>query len=364
MEHRKIIGRAMLYESAFNALEDQIAIIDANGTILTTNSRWNAFCLDNGGDLAKCGVGINYLNFTDEASYEGILNVLNGEETEFHYEYPCHAIDERRWFDMVVTPLSEDDELGEVDGAVIAHRNITSRKQLELSQKSDLELAENLQQNVLLPPIDDDHISIEGLLMPSDHLSGDMYAWYQIDDHRYGVMLLDVMGHGVSSGLISMSLRSLLRGIITRVSYPNTVFDELNEHFCKLYGMDSFPKLYFSTGIYLLIDTNEQTIQYFNCGHPSGLIFGQTQQLLTQTSIPIGINAHHKISNEIVHYEKGDRIILYTDGLYDSLGMTPKQFERYVYREGISKLVSNHLSEELFADMEQADDISVVSIKL
>jgi sigma-B regulation protein RsbU (phosphoserine phosphatase) len=61
---------------------------------------------------------------------------------------------------------------------------------------------------------------------PSEQLSGDMYCYYQIDQDSYGVFILDVMGHGVSSSLVSMSIRSLLYRLITMLTDPILVINE------------------------------------------------------------------------------------------------------------------------------------------
>lgn len=42
--------------------------------------------------------------------------------------------------------------------------------------------------------------------------------------------MMDFMGHGVSAALINMSIRSLLRGLITRAIDPILVAKQLNEH--------------------------------------------------------------------------------------------------------------------------------------
>ena len=41
-----------------------------------------------------------------------------------------------------------------------------------------------------------------------------MYYWYKIDENRYGIILLDVMGHGISASLVCMFISSVLRETI------------------------------------------------------------------------------------------------------------------------------------------------------
>ena len=131
--------------------------------------------------------------------------------------------------------------------------DITKRKREEQQLHDDLLLAREVQKGALSKPIKDEHIHIEGVYLPSEMLGGDMYAWYKIDNNRYGIFLMDVMGHGVASALVSMSVRSLLRGIINNCIEPNKVMQELNHHVYSLFrGEDSLQiKNYYLTGIYV-----------------------------------------------------------------------------------------------------------------
>ncbi|WP_420910188.1 PP2C family protein-serine/threonine phosphatase, partial [Lysinibacillus fusiformis] len=61
----------------------------------------------------------------------------------------------------------------------------------------ELDLATHVQRSLLSPPLNEKDIRIEVSYLPSSNLAGDMYYWYKIDDHRYAIILLDMMGHGI-----------------------------------------------------------------------------------------------------------------------------------------------------------------------
>jgi len=124
--------------SILDSLTSQIAVLDAQGVIISVNNAWRDFA--EGNALSECSqnmLGINYLDvckhainqpYGDEASaaYIGIKAVLNGEQEAFYLEYPCHAPNQQRWFYMTVSPL-----YGSRRGVVVRHLNITERKQAE-----------------------------------------------------------------------------------------------------------------------------------------------------------------------------------------------------------------------------------------
>lgn len=347
-----------------DSLNHQIAVIDLQGNIMSANRAWTEFCLNNDGIPSRSGPGTNYLKVSNQSTVKGILDVLEGRKTIYKEEYPCHSPEEKRWFILNVTPFIADRAAGRIDGAVVSHIDITERKLLELAQEKELELAKSLQHSVLIPPIQLDEIEIEGVYLPSHQLSGDMYAWYRINDSQFGIILLDIIGHGVSASLISMSIRALLEGIIKRAVTPADVYQELNKHFKRLFGS----KMKFCTGIYLLVDTEKQSIQYVNAGSPNGLVIGNHKvQVLNEKTVPIGLKDEPEIRCGTVEYTGGEMVILYTDGLADSLKLTLSECEDLIKSEGKQRIHHTDIDafvKELLTDAHQMDDITAVSVRL
>ena len=120
-----------------NALPAYIALLDAKGTIISVNDAWKRFGILNVIQGLGNEIGQNYLDICDRAlgdgtseahmAAEGIRSVLSGEKKSFSTEYSCHLPTEQQWFELMVTPLSEDRQMG----AVVMHINITSRRQME-----------------------------------------------------------------------------------------------------------------------------------------------------------------------------------------------------------------------------------------
>ncbi|MGD0135715.1 MAG: EAL domain-containing protein [Bryobacteraceae bacterium] len=120
-----------------NALPAHIALLDTRGIIISVNDAWRLFGTANVEQGPGYGVGLNYLEVCDRARgdgsseahvvAEGIRSVLAGEKRTLSVEYPCHSPTEQRWFEVVVTPLRQDQPVG----AVVMHVNVTSRKRME-----------------------------------------------------------------------------------------------------------------------------------------------------------------------------------------------------------------------------------------
>lgn len=90
-----------------------------------------------------------------------------------------------------------------------------------------------------------------------------MYCWFKINDHLTAVLLYDAMGHGIAASLVTMSIRSLLKGIITKLIDPVMVIRELNRQIYELFSDEDMDR-FLMTAIYILIDTKNGTLHYVN----------------------------------------------------------------------------------------------------
>ncbi len=132
-----------------NSLSAHIAVLGSMGTILAVNEPWLRFGRENGNpDVKQIGLGSNYLDACRavscdadayaKAAADGVESVLSGRLPRFTLEYPCDAPALARWFKMEVISLAGND-----GGAIVAHTNITERKQAQQLlawEKSALEL--------------------------------------------------------------------------------------------------------------------------------------------------------------------------------------------------------------------------------
>jgi len=136
-----------------SSLSSHITVIDESGTLITVNKAWNDFAHENGVlSLDSISMGSNYFDVckrsmengdSDAAeAFAGIQSVFKKEKQYFEMEYPCHSPEQQRWFMLRATNFGIDTQR-----VVIAHQNITARKQaensLQLSQSNLTALIEN-----------------------------------------------------------------------------------------------------------------------------------------------------------------------------------------------------------------------------
>jgi Serine phosphatase RsbU, regulator of sigma subunit len=221
--------------------------------------------------------------------------------------------------DYVMKPINRMELLARIRSAMRLKQEIDRHKEHDKRMKFKLELAKQVQLSVLSTAIDDENLKINAAYQPSSELAGDFYNWYRIDKNRYGIILLDMMGHGISSSLVCMYISSVLRDTITRISDIEQVMHELNRYMNQLHMKDELMNYYF-TAIYLVLDVEEKTIEYVNAGHPPGIAFLDGKpELLEPCCSAIGLFNKLKVNSGKLHYEQEAGIVLYTDGLTDGM---------------------------------------------
>ena len=270
-------------------------------------------------------------------------------------------------FDFILKPFDFMHFKSRIDVALKYYKESNMRKFQELQMQNDLLFAKKVQKNLLPSRLKSTHIERDGLYFTSNSLGGDMYCWYKINEHLTAVLIYDVMGHGIATSLVTMSIRSLTKGLITRLIDPVYVIKELNRQIKEMFfdsDMDSF----LVTAIYLLIDTKNKTVDYVNAAHPAGVKMGKydhTMELSSNTPI-LGLFPNIKVNKKRIHLADWSRIILYTDGL---LSVQKNEildidfFHSYASQHNTYTLEKFAQKYKLL-DNTYKDDISIVSITI
>jgi diguanylate cyclase (GGDEF)-like protein len=148
ISERKWIEEALRESERFahatvDAIAGEITILDETGLIVEVNRAWRELAMTAASAPVAVCEGANYLVVCDatrgpDAVYaraiaKGIRAVISGKQIVFSLEYPCDFfVDsrvEKRWFNAKVTRFAGDGPIR----IVVAHENITARKQAEES---------------------------------------------------------------------------------------------------------------------------------------------------------------------------------------------------------------------------------------
>ena len=215
-----------------------------------------------------------------------------------------------------------------------------------LAINNELELARQTQLSIL--PKDTPRLpglEIAARYMPMSAVAGDFYDFVMVDEKHVGILIADVSGHGLSAALVASMLKSALPAQLPHASDPARVLSGLNQ---ALFGKF---EAHYVTAAYVFVDMANNTVSYAGAAHPPLLWWHANTQHASEcleNGLMLGPFRDSTYSAMTFALEKGDEIILVTDGILEARDSSGDQFGMDRLRTTIE---SNHaLSANAFAD--------------
>jgi sigma-B regulation protein RsbU (phosphoserine phosphatase) len=161
------------------------------------------------------------------------------------------------------------------------------------------------------------------LYRPCRTVGGDFFAVFTLGDSMAGLFICDVMGHGMRSALVTAILRGLLEELRPCANDPGRLLSELNRALVSVLRLPN--QLIFASALYLTVDTRTARLTLANAGHPCPLLVRATPRQvipLRATDLAfgpaLGIGPHQAYGAHSWPLERGDRLLLITDGLSEA----------------------------------------------
>jgi sigma-B regulation protein RsbU (phosphoserine phosphatase) len=240
----------------------------------------------------------------------------------------------------------------------------------------DLEIARDIQR-ILLPAQAPDvpGFEISGLNVPARQVSGDYFDYIKVDDERLGVAIADVSGKGVPASLIMAICRSVLRSQASQNPSPADVLKKVNRQLYPDIKEDMFISM-----AYLIVDHARAAITLSRAGHDAPLLYKKETQTVTPVKPPgmvLGIDSgsvFDRITGDFnVPLERGDCLVLYTDGVTEALDGGGYEFgmDRMIQSvrasagQGASAIVTRVIDDvrNFVGAQPQHDDITLIAIR-
>ncbi len=183
----------------------------------------------------------------------------------------------------------------------------------------DLRRAELIQRAMLPAAAPDlDGYCVNTIYRPSRQVGGDLYDVARLDDRHIAIYVADAAGHGVSAAMLAVLFKHRLpvtHGQPPEPTQPAEVLAAVND--CLLSEF-SRPGL-FVTAAYGLLDTATGELTVASAGHPSLVLHhadGRSERI-GRTGPALGLDEHAQIGQHTYTLGRGDRLLLFTDGLYE-----------------------------------------------
>jgi serine phosphatase RsbU (regulator of sigma subunit) len=208
-------------------------------------------------------------------------------------------------------------------------------------------------------------------VIPSSFLSGDFIDVFRIDPRHWGFYLADVSGHGVSSALVTVLLRTFVQRQVASsiesgddlVLSPARLLMRLNDEMAR----DHLDK--HLTIFYGVIDLQEDTLLYANAGHfPWPVLYdGGTVRVLEQPGVPVGMMARSRYQEHRVPLADSMSLSVFSDGVLDVLSQSTLDAKLEYLRGlfGRPNVTVEQAKQELHLDGQSSlpDDVAILIIQ-
>lgn len=237
--------------------------------------------------------------------------------------------------------------------------------------EGELEAARQLQFSILPSTIPEMlSLRIAATYKPMTAVAGDFYEFLPVDECRAGFFIADVSGHGVPAALIASMIKVAVQTVAASADRPDEVLRQLGEILHRqLRGQ-------FVSAAYLWMDTETCNARYSAAGHPPLLCWRQAEGVLTRiesNGLLFGVLPGGDYPVCDIPFSRGDRFLLYTDGVVEPENAAGEAFGdnhmEHVIHE--SRSVSpSELSERVLAGVRawqppsatQHDDITLIVV--
>ncbi|HEV8605321.1 MAG TPA: PP2C family protein-serine/threonine phosphatase [Tepidisphaeraceae bacterium] len=198
--------------------------------------------------------------------------------------------------------------------------NLVLRNQLSDALKAldrELQVVGEIQRSLLPPQLPKiPGFEIAAHYHTSARAGGDYYDFFPLDDGACGLFIADVSGHGTPAAVFMAITHAIAHTEPNTHTPPAKLLEYLNHHLARTYTRDGS----FVTAFYAVLDPLTRTLTYARAGHnPPRLIRGERIISLDATgALPLGILYEQLYEQSTIQLEKGDLLLLYTDGITEA----------------------------------------------
>jgi phosphoserine phosphatase RsbU/P len=213
--------------------------------------------------------------------------------------------------------------------------------------RTELELARQIQQNLLRPPPERWHnYRLAAKAETCYEVGGDFYDFMPISETGMWVVIADVSGKGISSALVMSTLQATLRALLVGMHSFERILERLNGMVQEFTGGNHYVTLFLA-----LLDSESPRVHYINAGHNPPLLLhsgGSFEQLEAGGTV-VGLIPNVRYTRAQTEFHPGDLLVLYTDGIVETCNPAGDMFGLEGIQQCLESAAPDDRPEEILA---------------
>ncbi len=240
--------------------------------------------------------------------------------------------------------------------------------------QKQLDMASVIQRSILPGNIEDwNELKFSVKYVAMEKIGGDFYDVHQLKDNKIGLMIADVSGHGIPAALVTTMAKISFGNAGAKYDSPRKIFQEVNQSILSHVKTQDY-----MTCFMVAID-DDYNVVYSNASHQKAILLRRDSakyELLDTGGLFIGAveEAGDTYEEKSVKLNYGDRLVLYTDGIPESLNESRQEYSNKRLEEVVMRnhnLPIEEFSEIIVQDVRNfignapmIDDITLIVVEL
>ena len=385
----KIYKSKVHLESTFDSVGDPIAIIRTDYSIQRVNRAYVAMVGSTFGKVLNTPC-YKILRKRESPCEDCLMKDVLQNTGRTVIERAAHPTVAERFNSITFYPFNRKG--GSCDGVVEHFRDITRLEQLktELEQhnrtlsetsrvlehaqnkiQAEIALARDVQSGLMpstIPRIEG--VDIRVVYQPVDAVGGDIYDFLTLSRHKLGFFIGDASGHGLAAAFVGTISKMSLYNHSRLESGTAALLERINRDI-----ISNVHTGHYLTGFLGVLDSFDYTFTYTRASHPKPVIIRSSGEvvMLTTPGAFIGILENPRYQQRTFNLQKGDRLYLFTDGIYELAQKDAVDGKRMGYSEFLAILTecNAHPLDEVipaiqarFTDSVFDDDYTMLAIEI
>ncbi|MCQ2168137.1 MAG: SpoIIE family protein phosphatase [Bacteroidales bacterium] len=279
-------------------------------------------------------------------------------------------------FNTALPEIKSEDEIGQLKDSFDHMQksireyihNLKNTTQEKERLESELNIASKIQMAMLSKKFpNSENIELHAILRPAKQVGGDLYDFFIYDKHILYFTVGDVSGKGVPASLIMAITRAFFRFVANMDVEPDKIVSRLNYALSDENDSGMFVTLFVGR-----LDLSTGELSYCNAGHNPVVLNGKF--LDVKPNLAVGLINDFKFELQRCLISKGDKLLLYTDGITEAERTDFTQFGEERLLAWVNSLPEDTDSSTACHDLydevkkftdgnEQNDDITIMTIK-
>lgn len=254
---------------------------------------------------------------------------------------------------------------------IIENARLVEEEKALVRVREELRLAHQIQVGLLphAPPRVPGY-DLAGRSVPAQTVGGDYYDFIAVADGQWALCVGDAVGKGLPAALLTASVQATLRGQSRPDLSAQEGLTRANDLLCSSVRDGEFVTLFYGC-----LDAFAHRFTFANAGHnpPFWLRAEAAAEPLSGGGLVLGAMAGMPYAQQTIGLERGDWVVLYSDGLTEATDRRGEPFGEARVAEAITagrEASAAEMIDCLLAAMErhtqghpQRDDVTVVALK-